>query len=68
MGSLSRRCFPRIRCVQVATLDPTLSNKLIIAPFHYSANKVGLLFTVSSVLYIISSVPVGWSAFVGFLP
>ena len=44
----------------VATLDPTLSNKLFSAPFGYSADKVGLLFTVSSVLYIISSVPVGW--------
>lgn len=44
----------------VATLDPTLSNKLFAQPFGYSADKVGLLFTVSSVLYIIASVPVGW--------
>jgi MFS family permease len=44
----------------VATLDPTLSNKLFSAPFEYDADKVGLLFTVSSVLYIIASMPVGW--------
>jgi MFS family permease len=44
----------------VATLDPTLSNHLYAAPYGYSANKVGLMFTVSSVLYIIASIPVGW--------
>eukprot|EP00039_Didymoeca_costata_P001180 m.50404 g.50404 ORF g.50404 m.50404 type:complete len:784 (+) comp10669_c0_seq1:87-2438(+) len=45
----------------VATLDPTLSHKLYKEPYGYDADRVGLVFMMSSMLYIIISVPVGWA-------
>ena len=45
----------------VATLDPTLAYRLAGAPFGFSTSRVGLMFTISSVAYVATSVPVGWA-------
>ena len=44
----------------VATLDPTLAYRLAGAPFNFSASRVGAMFSISSVAYVATSVPVGW--------
>eukprot|EP00040_Diaphanoeca_grandis_P008660 m.45990 g.45990 ORF g.45990 m.45990 type:complete len:615 (-) comp20112_c0_seq1:181-2025(-) len=44
----------------VATLDPTLSSKLDVAPFNYDAFLIGIVFMASSITYILVSIPVGW--------
>lgn len=45
----------------VASLDPTLSVRLYEKPYNMKAAKVGLVFMVSSIAYIVTSIPVGWS-------
>eukprot|EP00935_MAST-01C_sp_MAST-1C-sp1_P002146 g2146.t1 len=43
----------------VATLDPTLAGRLGSPPFNWNTTKIGLMFMISSIAYVASSVPVG---------
>ena len=44
----------------VATLDPTLIYRLEAAPFGFSDAYVSYMFMASSVVYVVTSVPIGW--------
>jgi len=44
----------------VSSLDPTLAYRLSSKPIDYSSTMVGLVFMVSSISYIVTSIPCGY--------
>ena len=49
----------------VATLDPTLANKLYQDPYYYTPSGTGMVFMASSITYIVLSIPIGWAVDIG---